>query len=95
VPGGGGSFALAAHFEQLEAERLDLGERPVQRRLVGQRSCQHSLGPISLRVQGKAPSSVWLGSPRTRIPWRMWVLIVVTERYSSWPISGADRLLGR
>ena len=33
-------------LDELESERLDLGEDPVQGRLVGQRSCEHGVATI-------------------------------------------------
>jgi hypothetical protein len=41
----------AADFQQLEAERLDLGQHPVQGGLVGQRSGEYGLGPARLGPQ--------------------------------------------
>ena len=42
----------AADFEQLEAERLDLREYPVQRRAVRQRTGQHGVAPAGPGLQG-------------------------------------------
>ena len=42
----------AADFEQLEAERLDLREHPVQRRAVRQRPGQHRIAAARLSLEG-------------------------------------------
>jgi hypothetical protein len=47
------SGALAANLEQLEAERFDLGEHAVKRRLVRQRSGQYGVASLRLRVQAR------------------------------------------
>ena len=47
------SGALAANLEQLEAERFDLGEHSVKRRLVRHRSNQNGLSPMHFRVQAR------------------------------------------
>src|SRR5215475_11742818 len=51
--GGGASGRWqAADFEQLEAERLDLGEHAVQRRAVRQRPGQHGVAAARPGLQG-------------------------------------------
>jgi hypothetical protein len=45
-PHDGGSVLRTAEFEQFEAERFDLGQHSVQRRLVGQRPGEHGLPSV-------------------------------------------------
>src|SRR6476661_10654834 len=47
----GGSAAGAADFEQFEAQRFELGQQPVQRRLVSQWSGEYGLRSVRLGVQ--------------------------------------------
>jgi hypothetical protein len=53
-PGAGASDRWqAADFEQLEPERLELGEHAVQRGAVGERSGQHGVAAPGLSLQGR------------------------------------------
>src|SRR5215471_14652174 len=53
-PGGGVSGRWqAAEFEQLEPERLELGEHAIQRGVVGQRPGQHGVAAAGPGLQGR------------------------------------------
>jgi hypothetical protein len=41
----------SANFDQLESERLDLGDDAAERCLIGQRSRQHRLGALRVGAQ--------------------------------------------
>ena len=71
-PGRGASGRWqAADFEQLEPERLDLREHPIQRGAVGQRPGQHGVAAACLGLQGReAERIVSPRRPRTQMRYR-------------------------